>query len=81
MNDSVIDRYTKNIQFLEPTSQGWLKKFHLLASPVHPTGFSSYFFPGFLAIFILLSSNNNILKYIFVGLKNLNRYQITLYKI
>jgi len=25
----------------------------------HPTGFSFYFFPGFLAIFILLSSNNN----------------------
>ena len=33
--------------------------FHFLLSPVHPTGFSFYFFPGFLAIFTLLSSNNN----------------------
>ena len=33
--------------------------FHLLLSPVHPTGFSFCFFPGFLAIFSLLSSNNN----------------------
>ena len=31
--------------------------FHLLPSPVHPTGFSSCSFPGFLAIFTLLSSN------------------------
>ena len=33
--------------------------FHLLPSPMHPTGVSSCFFPGILAIFILLSSNNN----------------------
>ena len=33
--------------------------FHLLPSPVHPIGFSFCFFLGFLAIFILLSSNNN----------------------
>ena len=33
--------------------------FHLLPSPVHPTGFSFYFFPGFLAIFTLLSLNSN----------------------
>ena len=33
--------------------------FHLLPSPVHPTGFSFCFFPGFLAIFILLSWNNS----------------------
>ena len=33
--------------------------FHLLPSPVHPTRFSFCFFPGFLAIFTLLSSNNN----------------------
>ena len=33
--------------------------FHLLPSPVYPTGFSFGFFPGFLAIFILLLSNNN----------------------
>ena len=33
--------------------------YFLLPSPVHPTGFSFCFFPGFLAIYILLSSNNN----------------------
>ena len=33
--------------------------FHLLPSPDHPTGFSFYFLSRFLAIFILLSSNNN----------------------
>merc|ERR1719154_450452 len=34
--------------------------FLLLTSPAaHPTGFSFCFFPGFLAIFTLLSSSNN----------------------
>ena len=33
--------------------------FHLLPYPVHPTGFSFFFFPGFLDIFTLLPSNNN----------------------
>ena len=33
-----------------------LYPFHLLPSPLHPTGFSFSFFLGFLAIFILLSS-------------------------
>ena len=33
--------------------------FHLLASPVLPTGFSFYIFSGFLAMFILFSFNNN----------------------
>ena len=33
--------------------------FHVLPSQVHPTGFSFCFSPGFFAIFILLSSNNN----------------------
>ena len=32
---------------------------HLIPSPVHPTGFSFCFFPGFLAIFIMFSLNNN----------------------
>ena len=32
--------------------------FHILPSPVHPIGFSFCFFPGLLAIFTLLSSNN-----------------------
>ena len=30
--------------------------FHLLPSPMHPNGFPISFFPGFLAIFILLTS-------------------------
>ena len=33
--------------------------FHLLPSPVHPTGFTFRVFPGFLVIFTLSSSNNN----------------------
>ena len=33
--------------------------FHLLPSPVYPTGYSFCFFPGLLPIYILLSSNNN----------------------
>ena len=37
----------------------FLFSIHLLPSPVHPIGFSFCFFPGFLAIFTLLSSNNN----------------------
>ena len=38
--------------------------FHVLPSAVHPTGFTFCFFPDFLAIFIMLSSNkiNNIRK-------------------
>ena len=34
--------------------------FHLLPSPVHATVFSFCFFPDFLVIFIVLSSNNNL---------------------
>ena len=33
--------------------------FHLLLFPVHPTGYSSCFFPGFLIMFAMLSSKNN----------------------
>ena len=36
-----------------------LISFSSLTFPAHPTGFSICFFPGFLAIFTLLSSNNN----------------------
>ena len=36
---------------------------HLLVSPVHLTGFSFCFLPGFHAIFTLLSSNNNSIIY------------------
>ena len=35
--------------------------FHLLPSPVNPIGFPFCFFPGSLAIFTLLSSNNKLL--------------------
>ena len=34
--------------------------FNFLPSPVYPTGFYFCFFPGFLTIFALMSSNNNI---------------------
>ena len=34
--------------------------FHPIPSPVHSIRFSCCFFPGFFAIFILLSSKNNI---------------------
>ena len=34
--------------------------FHLLTSPVHPTGVSLGFFPGFLVIFSLLSSQQQL---------------------
>ena len=37
----------------------FLINFSSLPSPVHSTGFSLCFFPGFLAIFALMSSKNN----------------------
>ena len=40
-----------------------LFSFHLLPSPMHPIRFSFCFFPGFLAIFMLLSSNSNIISF------------------
>ena len=40
--------------------------FHLLPYPVHSTGFYFFFFPDFLAIFTLLSSNNKNPYQIFV---------------
>ena len=43
---------------LPPRNTLLLFPFHLLPSPVHPTGFSFCFFLCFLAIFTLLSSNN-----------------------
>ena len=46
-----------NIRYLE-NLPSLAFPFHLLPSPVHPTGSSFCFFPGFLAIFILLPSNN-----------------------
>ena len=42
-----------------PLTPSRIFHFNLLPFPVHPTGFSFYIFPGFLVIFILLSSNNN----------------------
>ena len=42
-----------------PVIPSFIFPFHLLPSPVHPSIFSFCFFPGCLAIFILLSSNNN----------------------
>ena len=49
----------KTVLFLPSLDPSLIFPFHLLSSPVHPTGFSVYIFPGFLDIFILLSTNNN----------------------
>ena len=48
--------------------------FHLLPYPVHPTEFSFCFFPGFLVIFTLLSSNNSINNNSISLLLSLNYY-------
>ena len=52
---------SKTVPVLPSLDPSLMYPFHLLPSPVHPTGFLFYIFPGFLAIFILLSSNNNII--------------------
>ena len=46
--------YSKTV----PVLPSFIFPFHLLPSPVNPTAFSFCFFPGFLAIFIFLTSNN-----------------------
>ena len=50
---------SKTVPVLPSVNPSLIFPFHLLPSLVHPIGFSFYSFPGFLAIFILLSSNNN----------------------
>ena len=50
---------SKTVPVLLSLDPSLIFPFHLLPSPVHPTGFSFCFFPGFLVIFIILSSNNN----------------------
>ena len=42
-----------------PVLPSLILPFHLSPSAMHPTGFPFCFFPDFLAIFILLSSNSN----------------------
>ena len=51
---------SKTVPVLPSVDPSLIFPFHLLPSPVYPTGFSICIFPGFLAIFILLSSNNKI---------------------
>ena len=51
----------KTIPIVPSLNPSLIFPFHLLSSPVHPIVFSFYFFPGLLAIFILLSSNNKLL--------------------
>ena len=46
----------------QPHKGQFTYKFNSEIVPVHPSKFSFHFFPGFLAIFILLSSNNNNLN-------------------
>ena len=40
--------------------------FSLLPSPVYPTGFSIYIFSGLIVIVIMLSSNNNHFRAIYI---------------
>ena len=47
---------SKTVPVLPSFNSSLLFPFHLLPYPMHLTGFSLYIFPGFLAIFILLSS-------------------------
>jgi len=59
---------SKTIPVLPSLDPSLIFPFHLLPSPVHPTGFSFCFFPAFVAIFILLSSNNsNIASFVSVS--------------
>ena len=44
---------SKTVPVLLSLDPSLIFPFHLLPFPVHPTGFSICFFPGFLAIFIL----------------------------
>ena len=50
---------SKKVPVLSSLDPFLIFPFHLLPSPVHPTEFSFCFFPDFLSIVILLSSNNN----------------------
>ena len=49
----------KTVPVLPSLHHSLIFPFHLLPSPVHPTGFFFCFFPGFLVIYTLLSSKNN----------------------
>ena len=53
---------SKTILALSSIKPSLIFHFHQLPSPVHTTGFFFYIFPNFLAMFILLSSNNNYLS-------------------
>ena len=50
---------SKTIPVLPSLDPSLIFPFHILRYPIYPTGFSSCFFSSFLAIFILLSSNNS----------------------
>ena len=63
-NDITVRKVTsklssKTVPVLPSLDPSLIFPFHLSTSPVHPIGFSFHFFPVFLVIFILLSSNNN----------------------
>ena len=50
-----------------------LLPFHLLPFPVYPTGYSFCLIPGFLAIFILLSSRQQQILELYTGCFRFNR--------
>ena len=52
-------RFSKTVPVLPSLDPSLIFPFYLIPSPVDLTGFSFCFFPGFLAIYILLSANNN----------------------
>ena len=56
-----LQSYTHRYLSLVPFKVTFLL-FHFSTSQVHPIGFPFCFFPGFLAIFTLLSSKNNFLS-------------------
>ena len=56
----VMGHLTSTLKYRQfPSYLLYLISFYLLLSPVYLTVFSFCFFPGFLTIFILLSSNSN----------------------
>ena len=71
---SKLNSKTVELPSLDPSSL--IFPFHLLPSPVHPTGFSFCIFPGFLAIFILMSSSNNICMGIYYLIPMLYNYSL-----
>ena len=70
---------SKTVPVLPSLGPSLIFSFHLFPSPVYPTGFFFCFFPGFLAIFILISSNNNFWEYYWIILNSRIFQEIIIY--